>query len=151
MIRRGKKEKGQGLVEYALILGLVAVASIVIISLVGPSINRSYGVVVGSLHGKKNASSVPAGSTNIIYVTGTTNCAISGSTTVVNVTLQTSSDILKEDIVFSMDNKIVPSSTTGAVGTWAAQVQVAAVADKTKCPQSIVITAKNAIAIIPVT
>jgi len=36
------KEKGQGLVEYALILVLVAVVVIVILALLGPSIGRIF-------------------------------------------------------------------------------------------------------------
>jgi len=36
------KEKGQGLVEYALILVLVAVVVIVILSLLGPAIENYY-------------------------------------------------------------------------------------------------------------
>lgn len=37
-----KNEEGQGLVEYALILALVAVVSIVALALVGPAINDVY-------------------------------------------------------------------------------------------------------------
>jgi len=41
-----QKEKGQGLVEYALILILVAVVVIVILALLGPSIARIFSNVV---------------------------------------------------------------------------------------------------------
>jgi len=40
------KEKGQGLVEYALILVLVAVVVIVILALVGPAIGNIFSNVV---------------------------------------------------------------------------------------------------------
>ena len=40
------KERGQGLVEYALILVLVAVVVIVILALLGPSIGRIFSNVV---------------------------------------------------------------------------------------------------------
>ena len=40
------KEKGQGLVEYALILVLVAVVVIVILALLGPAIGRIFSNVV---------------------------------------------------------------------------------------------------------
>ena len=40
------KEKGQGLVEYALILVLVAVVVIVILALLGPVIGRIFSNVV---------------------------------------------------------------------------------------------------------
>ncbi|MFN2281898.1 MAG: pilus assembly protein [Anaerolineales bacterium] len=41
-----QKEKGQGLVEYALILVLVAVVVIVILSLLGPAIGNVFSNVV---------------------------------------------------------------------------------------------------------
>ena len=42
------KEKGQGLVEYALILVLVAVVVIVILALLGPAIGKIFSnVIVG--------------------------------------------------------------------------------------------------------
>ena len=40
------KEKGQGLVEYALILVLVAVVVIVILSLLGPAIGDVFSNIV---------------------------------------------------------------------------------------------------------
>ncbi len=40
------KEKGQGLVEYALILVLVAVVVIVILALLGPAIGKIFSNVV---------------------------------------------------------------------------------------------------------
>ena len=40
MLYRPHREKGQGLVEYALILVLVAVVVIVILALLGPSIGN---------------------------------------------------------------------------------------------------------------
>jgi pilus assembly protein Flp/PilA len=43
------KEKGQGLVEYALILVLVAVVVIVILSLLGPAIGNVFSDVLSNL------------------------------------------------------------------------------------------------------
>ena len=45
-----KDEKGQGLVEYALILVLVAVVVIVILVVLGPSIGRVFSNVVHTLY-----------------------------------------------------------------------------------------------------
>ncbi len=42
------KEKGQGLVEYALILVLVAVVVIVILALLGPAIGRIFSDIVSA-------------------------------------------------------------------------------------------------------
>lgn len=43
------KEKGQGLVEYALILVLVAVVVIVILALLGPAIGNVFSTIMGSI------------------------------------------------------------------------------------------------------
>ena len=43
------KEKGQGLVEYALILVLVAVVVIVILVLLGPAIGRVFSNIINAL------------------------------------------------------------------------------------------------------
>jgi pilus assembly protein Flp/PilA len=48
---RYNKEKGQGLVEYALILVLVAVVVIVVLALVGPAIGRVFSNVYTGLNG----------------------------------------------------------------------------------------------------
>lgn len=42
-------QRGQGLVEYALILLLVAVAVIVALALLGPAISNMYSTVVSSI------------------------------------------------------------------------------------------------------
>ncbi len=43
------KEKGQGLVEYALILVLVAIVVIAILSILGPAIGNVFSNVVNSI------------------------------------------------------------------------------------------------------
>jgi pilus assembly protein Flp/PilA len=43
------KEKGQGLVEYALILVLVAVVVIVILALLGPAIGNVFSTIVNNI------------------------------------------------------------------------------------------------------
>jgi pilus assembly protein Flp/PilA len=43
------KEKGQGLVEYALILVLVAIVVIVILTLLGPAIGNVFSTILKSL------------------------------------------------------------------------------------------------------
>ena len=43
------KEKGQGLVEYALILVLVAVVVIVILALLGPAIGNVFSSIVTAI------------------------------------------------------------------------------------------------------
>ncbi len=43
------KEKGQGLVEYALILVLVAIVVIVILALLGPAIGQIFSNIVNAV------------------------------------------------------------------------------------------------------
>ena len=43
------KEKGQGLVEYAIILSLVALLVIVVVKLLGPDIGNTYSTISNSL------------------------------------------------------------------------------------------------------
>ena len=43
------KEKGQGLVEYALILVLVAIVVIVILSLLGPAIGNVFSQIMDAI------------------------------------------------------------------------------------------------------
>ncbi len=43
------KEKGQGLVEYALILVLVAIVVIVILAIMGPAIGNIFSSIVKAL------------------------------------------------------------------------------------------------------
>lgn len=47
---RNRQEEGQGLVEYALILVLVAVVVVFILALLGDTINNVFGNVVSSLN-----------------------------------------------------------------------------------------------------
>jgi len=50
LIRRFvREEEGQGLVEYALILGLIAVVAIAALSASGTSINAMFGALSGKL------------------------------------------------------------------------------------------------------
>ncbi|KAF1079977.1 MAG: Flp pilus assembly protein, pilin Flp [Candidatus Rifleibacterium amylolyticum] len=50
LIRRFvREEEGQGLVEYALILGLIAVVAIAALTLSGSSINNMFGTISGTL------------------------------------------------------------------------------------------------------
>ena len=43
------REKGQGLVEYALILVLVAIVVIAVLLLLGPSIGNIFSTIINSL------------------------------------------------------------------------------------------------------
>ena len=49
MMRKGKKEKGQGLVEYSLIIALVAIVVIAILVLMGPQIGDIFSTITNGL------------------------------------------------------------------------------------------------------
>ncbi|MHC1682226.1 MAG: Flp family type IVb pilin [Clostridiaceae bacterium] len=44
-----KQEKGQGMVEYALIIGLVAVVVIAVLVLLGPAISAKFQEIINAL------------------------------------------------------------------------------------------------------
>ncbi len=48
-----KRQEGQGLVEYALILVLVAIVVIAILALLGPTINAAFARVIAALNGQE--------------------------------------------------------------------------------------------------
>ncbi len=61
-------EKGQGLVEYALILVMVAVVVISILSIVGPSVSNIFSNIVDNLGGVAVAADEPE--LCQVYITG---------------------------------------------------------------------------------
>jgi pilus assembly protein Flp/PilA len=54
--KRNKKESGQGLVEYALILVLVAIVVIAVLMLLGPIIGNVFSTINSSLSGATSGS-----------------------------------------------------------------------------------------------
>ena len=56
LLWRKKKTLGQTIVEYALIVSLVAIASIVIITLFGDQLRNLYNVMINRLAGKTDES-----------------------------------------------------------------------------------------------
>jgi pilus assembly protein Flp/PilA len=49
MVSKFKEEKGQGMVEYALLVGLIAVVVIAALVLLGPAIKVKFDAIVTSL------------------------------------------------------------------------------------------------------
>lgn len=68
------REKGQGLVEYALILVLVAMVVIVILALLGPAVGNVFSNIVAAIEGvgggaiKKAWTETGSGSSVTVYV-----------------------------------------------------------------------------------
>ncbi len=50
LVARGRQEEGQGMVEYALILVLVSIVVILILSLLGGTLQNVFSDIVGSFH-----------------------------------------------------------------------------------------------------
>lgn len=69
-----KREEGQGLVEYALLLALVALVVIVILTILGSSITIAFARVIGGLNGQ-----TLTGSGIESIVTGVDTSGVSGS------------------------------------------------------------------------
>jgi Flp pilus assembly pilin Flp len=146
--RLHKREHGQALVEYALILVLVAIVAIVVIGLTGLAVQRIFGVAAGALGAKHGTT----GERRIVidvaacyaqyhknltglWVVGTTNIPLTeltGST-------ESAVGTVKVDINGTNGFRYNPnlSETT---------------ADPSLCPKSVVIQAKDgSIAVSPVT
>ena len=49
MLRRSQLEKGQGLLEYALILVLVALIVIIVLQIMGPQIGNVFSTIISML------------------------------------------------------------------------------------------------------
>lgn len=62
-----KQEKGQGLVEYSLILVLVSIVVIAALMVLGPKIGCLFSSINGSLSGQAGGSCASSGSTNTAY------------------------------------------------------------------------------------
>jgi Flp pilus assembly pilin Flp len=140
--------KGQGLVEYALILALVALVVIAVTFLIGLSVQRVYGLVVGALginHGSSalNIESSPppacylVGSTTNIYLKGYTNQQFSELTFSTNLTYN--SDASGTAIT---PIRAAPGNS-GTSGAFEVGYQLAPVRDRTKCPTTAVIQAQD--------
>src|SRR5258708_6355604 len=65
-----KLREGAGMVEYALVLVLVAVATMLILSLTGVGIQRIYGIVGGMLGVNNKSKSVGGTTGQLINITG---------------------------------------------------------------------------------
>jgi pilus assembly protein Flp/PilA len=66
--KRNKKESGQGLVEYALILVLVAIVVIAVLMLLGPIIGGVFSTINDSLSGVGGGGGVAANEPGASYV-----------------------------------------------------------------------------------
>lgn len=75
---RNKNQRGQGLVEYALILALVGIVVIAVLIMLGPSIGNVFGRVNNSVSktGSGSAATVSAPATSIPPTTNLANGSV---------------------------------------------------------------------------
>lgn len=141
------KAQGQSLVEYSLLIALIALAAVVGLLLLGTAVQRIYGILAGTFGGKTNATAqeqiviedadcwvvYPVHQTGL-YVTGTTNVPLS-------------------ELLGSTNTKVGgPVNAYGGLpGGFVYQPQLSAItANEALCPQAVVIqSAKGAIAVAP--
>lgn len=145
------RERGQGFVEYALVLVIVALVVIVIVGLLGMALQRSYGVVAGLLGAKHNTEHV------IEIVTAQCIAIQSENLTGLWVIGNTTEDVSKltgsteQAVGTGMTGLESPVETNGPNG-FKFHPLLAHTADLSVCPKSVVIQAANgAIAVSPVT
>ncbi len=147
-----RKESGQGMVEYALILALVAVAAMTVLSLVGLSVQRSLAVVAGVMGADHDmndrailqivtAQCIAVASSGLtgMWVTGVTDQDISTLTASSEQGINVGVDGLSAGVVASGPN------------TFQYNPLLAYRADVGVCPRTIVVqSASGAVAIAPV-
>jgi hypothetical protein len=68
-------QRGQGLPEYAIILGLVALASAIVLGLLGLALSRQYGLVAGVLGTRKDVQTSP---NHVYFDTNPPQCGLTG-------------------------------------------------------------------------
>jgi Flp pilus assembly pilin Flp len=150
-IRREKK--GQGLVEYALIIALVAVVVIVAAAVVGLAVQRVYGVIVAALGTKHDAvGHLEIESAQCIASTslGKTGLIVYGYTTDDPSKLTASSELT---VGTSLDGSmLLITSNGGAPNSFLLNRVFANQANIALCPKTIVVQSPNGIiAVAPLT
>jgi pilus assembly protein Flp/PilA len=152
--RRGSRESGQGLVEYALILALVAIVVVAVASVLGPALQRVYGVITASLGGKYDTI---APQHSIKIVTAQCIAVQSANLTGLWVVGETDEDVANltgstdRAVGTGLEGLASPVEANGRSG-FKFHPLLAYAADLSVCPKAVVIQAPNgAIAISPVT
>ena len=125
-----RPEKGQGLVEYALILVLVAVVVIVILVLLGPTIGQVFNNILANLQSGGEITSVSAvrtgngyGGDVVVTITVSTNTSVNVSDSqnaspVTNVACNGSCQVTLLGVGFNAGTVTV-TTMTGATATGA--------------------------------
>lgn len=143
---RKRRAKGQGLVEYALILVLVAVVTIVILHFFGQGAQRIFGLVTGALGTKIEADGLEIGyaECTVSHSDNKTSLWVRGYTKFNPQELTGSTDknydgtIGQSDLSGGKDPKNLGRSSSGA-GTFKYTATLGHTADESLCPKVVVI------------
>ncbi len=98
-----KREEGQGLVEYALVLVLVAIAAIVILAVLGSAVALVFVRVIGGLNGQSITSS------GVEYIVLSADISVTGGGGSCNVTISDAT------VAVLSDGEMLEDSATGSI------------------------------------
>jgi Flp pilus assembly pilin Flp len=143
--------QGQGLVEYALILVLVALVVISVTFLVGLATQRVYGIVVGALGVSHNSGPkliIDSPGARCYLQAGTTNIYLTGSTTEQFSDLTYSSNLTYNSGSGGGSTPIRPTVNGTSSGAFWIGYQLAPVLDRGLCPTSVVIQSTSGVIVI---
>lgn len=146
--------KGQGVVEYALLLALVALAAVIVLGILGRAIQGGIGVVAGSLGGTQDAHeetgtieilnaqcfAVQSQHLTGLWITGITTLSVAELTAGTNLGMGT-----------GMDGLPSPVTAGDAPGTFRFNPLISNTrADVGLCPKGAVVQGQGLIAVAPV-
>ncbi len=149
------REHGQGLVEYALILALVALVVIVGAYLLGQAVQRVYGVITGALGAKYDtigARSIVIESAQCFAVQSTHQTGLYVLGTIAGEDVANLTGSTEQAVGTGLGGLSSPVEANGDFGFKFHPLLSPSAADLSLCPRAVVIQSKDgAIAVSPVT
>lgn len=132
------KAKGQGLVEYAIVILLVAIVAIAVLTLIGFVNKRGIGVVAGALGASHNETN--AAGTRITI--DSAECLASTSQGKMGIWVLGTSNISPSELTGSTDTGLFSSAEAEGAG-FKYNPLIGNTTDLGKCPKGVVIQAKD--------
>jgi Flp pilus assembly pilin Flp len=145
-LRKRASTRGQGLVEYALIIALVAIVSIVTLAVIGPAAQRIFGLVTGALGTRANTSSLVTFDVNQHARCG----YLAGTGT--GFYMQFYATVPASQLQISTDNNVVLTlaADSGLPGRYVLSQLLDSGDNTGKCPRSVVIQSGKEVLLTPV-
>jgi Flp pilus assembly pilin Flp len=145
-------EKGQGLVEYALILALVAIVAVVALSIFGQGVQRVFAITTAALDGRHDTTGA-----QIVQITTAQCIAVQSSNVtglwvvgVTNLDVTTLTGSTEQSVGQGLGGAASPVTTNGP-GGFKFNPLLAYEANTSVCPQAVVIQSSDgSIALAPV-